>query len=71
MLKFNAGYCNIIVIKGKQRYKFYEESVNPKNICILQPYRCNKRDAEYKAGNIEYFKELFNSNTCLPGEMVF
>jgi hypothetical protein len=71
MLKFNAGYCTMIIVKGKNRFKFYEDAVKPENLCLFQPYRCSRRDAEYKAGNADYFKRLFNSDGCLLGEMVF
>ena len=71
MLKFNDYVDIIVTVDYKNgRFKYYEIEANKKNLCTVQPYISSKRLEEYKKGNTEYFKELFNRNNYLIGEIV-
>lgn len=70
MLKFE-DYTTILVTCDRKngRFNFYEDEVKPVNICSFKPYINSKRLKEYKKGNSDFFKELFNDDGCLLGEL--
>jgi hypothetical protein len=64
ILEFN-DYVKIIVVNEGNFFTFYEEKVNPNNLCSLKVFVTKVRLEHFNNGNIEYFKKIFNDNKCM------
>jgi len=67
MITFMSGGVKIIMKYSKEEvgWLFYENSVKPANETIYIAPRTFSRIDNYKAGNTEYFKKIFESEYCL------
>ncbi len=64
ILEFN-DYVKIIVVNEGNFFTFYEEKVNPSNLCSLKVFVTKVRLEHFNNENIEYFKKIFNDNKCM------